>query len=87
MNSKYQADRHQVNASAVVTGLGKPCGTFLVAIVPMVTWCTIDDRFKPPEGYILLRICILYGSDKTDRNKQYYWPTPPTMEVKGHSKE
>ena len=42
---------------------------------------------KTAEGYILIRRYILYGSGETARRSTYYWPEPPIMEVKGHSKE
>ena len=58
-----------------------------IASVPLVTWCTTNDRFNPAAGYILIQRDILSGSDENTRRRTYYWPPPPTMEMKVHSKE
>ena len=73
-----------VDTSNMVTLSVKPLGASVR--IPVATWCTTEDRLKRAEGYALVLIYILYGSDKTTKRRTYYWPLPPMKEVKGYSK-
>ena len=55
--------------------------------VPLVIWCTTEDKAMSSAGHVLLQEYIPYGRYVARQKEENYCLPPPTKEFNGHSKE